>query len=265
MGDGPVDDFRPIALVTGSSSGIGEAYAMLLAREGHDLWLVARGKERLEALATELSGLGAACRVWPCDLSDRRDLSALADAVRAEPRLSVLVHAAGFGVHGDVGVADPAKLQAMADVQVGATIALCAAAAPGMRSRRAGDIVIVSSIAGWLAGSGSATYCATKAFEITFARSLSRELRRHGVRVQALCPGYTRTRFHDTPEYAHWNRGSVPAFLWSTPEFVAQCSWKRRGRGEICVPGFFNRLLGLVATVGLANPLGQIRERIRRS
>jgi short-subunit dehydrogenase len=191
-------------------------------------------------------------------------LSALAEAVRAEPRLSVLVHNAGFGIHGDVGEANPAKLQAMADVHVGATIALCSAAAPGMRSRKAGSIVIVSSIAGWLAGSGSATYCATKAFETTFARSLSRELRRHGVRVQALCPGYTRTRFHDTPEYAHWSRSSVPSFLWSTPEFVAAESWRRLGRGETCVPGAFNRLLALVATVGLANPLGRVRERVRR-
>jgi len=264
MGDGSVDGFRPLALVTGASSGIGEAYARLLAREGHDLWLVARGRERLEVLAAELSGLGATCRVVPCDLSDRQELSGLADAVRAEPRLSVLVHAAGFGVHGEVGEADPAKLQAMADVHVGATIALCSAAAPGMRSRGAGSIVIVSSIAGWLAGSGSATYCATKAFETTFARSLSRELRRHGVRVQALCPGYTRTRFHDTAEYAHWSRSTVPAFLWSTSEFVVETSWKRLGRGEVCAPGWFNTCLRLVATVGLANPLGRLRERVRR-
>ncbi len=259
-----MSESRPIALVTGASSGIGEAYARLLAREDHELWLVARGRDRLETLAAELSGLGAVCRVHPCDLSNRQDLSDLAAQVRAEPRLSVLVHSAGFGAHGNVGVADPAKLQAMADVHVGATIALCAAAAPGMRSRRSGSIVVVSSIAGWLAGSGSATYCATKAFEITFARSLSRELRRHGVRVQALCPGYTRTHFHDTPEYEHWSRSSVPSFLWSTPEFVAAESWRKLGRGEVCVPGLFNRLLGLVATVGLANPLGQIRERIRR-
>lgn len=264
MGNPVVEDPRPVAVVTGASSGIGEAYARLLAREGHDLWLVARGRERLETLAAELSGPDTTCRVLPCDLSDRQELSALAGEIRAEPRISALVHAAGFGVHGEVGVADPAKLQAMADVHVGATIALCSAAAPGMREGRNGSIVVVASIAGWLAGSGSATYCATKAFEIAFARSLSRELRRHGVRVQALCPGYTRTRFHDTPEYAHWSRSSVPSFLWSTPEFVATESWRRLGRGEVRAPGAFNRLLGLVAAVGLANPLGRLRERVRR-
>jgi len=259
-----METLRPIALVTGASSGIGEAYARLLAREGHDLWLVARNRGRLEALSRELSVFGAACRVHVCDLSDRESTTALADEVRLERRLSVLVHNAGFGVHGEVGEADPSRLQAMADVHVGATIALCSAAAAGMRERQAGSIVAVSSIAGMLVGSGSATYCATKAFELSFARSLALELHPFGVRVQALCPGYTRTRFHDTPEYAHWSRESVPAFLWSTPEFVASESWKRLGRGVVCLPGAFNRLLGLVAAMGLAGPLGRLRRRIRR-
>jgi short-subunit dehydrogenase len=254
-----------MALVTGASSGIGEAYAKLLAREGHDLWLVARNRERLESLSLELSTrFGATSRIQICDLSDREATTALASDVGAEPRLRVLVHNAGFGVHGEVGEADSPKLQAMADVHVGATIALCSAAVAGMRGRHAGSIVVVSSIAGMLVGSGSATYCATKAFELSFARSLALELRSSGVRVQALCPGYTRTRFHDTPEYAHWSRNSVPAFLWSTPEFVASESWKRLGRGVVCLPGLFNRLLGVVATVGLANPLGRLRRRVRR-
>jgi len=260
-----MEDLRPLALVTGASSGIGEAYAKLLAREGHDLWLVARNRARLESLSQELSTrFGATSRIRVCDLSDREATTALASEVGAEPRLAVLVHNAGFGVHGVVGDADPAKLQAMADVHVGATIALCSAAAPEMRAKGAGSIVVVSSIAGMLVGSGSATYCATKAFELSFVRSMALELRPFGVSVQALCPGYTRTRFHDTPEYAHWSRGSVPAFLWSTPEFVASESWKRLGRDVVCLPGVFNRLLGLVASVGLANPLARLRGRIRR-
>jgi hypothetical protein len=256
-----VPDLRPIALVTGASSGIGEAYARLLAGKGHDLWLVARNQARLEALSAELSSLGTTSRIRVCDLSDRGDLKTLAGELRAEPRVSVLVHNAGFGVHGEVGEADPAKLQAMADVHVGATIELCSAAAPGMRMKGGGSIVVVSSVAGMLVGSGSATYCATKAFELSFARSLAMELRPSGVRVQALCPGYTRTRFHDTPEYAHWHRDSVPAFLWSTPEFVASESWKRLGRDVVCLPGVFNRLL---VAVGSSRILGAIRERIRR-
>ena len=93
-------DLRPIALVTGASSGIGEAYARLLAGKGHDLWLVARNQARLEALSAELSSLGTTSRIRVCDLSDRGDLKTLAGELRAEPRVSVLVHNAGFGVHG---------------------------------------------------------------------------------------------------------------------------------------------------------------------
>jgi len=256
-----MDNIRPIALVTGASSGIGAAYARLLASQGHDLWLVARRVDRLETLSLELAGLGASTRIQPGDLSDRAFVAELSKSVHEEPRLAVLVHNAGFGVHGQVGEADPPRLQAMVDVHVSATVALCSAAAACFRERKCGAIVIVSSIAGWLVGAGSATYCATKAFETSFARSLSHELKPSGVRVQALCPGYTLTEFHDTPEYAHWSRGSVPSALWAKPEDVARESWESLGRGEVCVPGRLNRL---VTAVGRALPVGRIRDRIRR-
>ena len=257
-----MSDQRPLALVTGASSGIGAAYARLLADRGFDLWLVARRRGLLEALAAELARSGAQSRIQEGDLSDRAFLSRLSDDVRAEPRLSFLLHDAGFGVHGQVGEADPVRLQAMADVHVSATIALCSAAAVGFRQRRSGAVVVVSSIAGWLVGAGSATYCATKAFETSFARSLAHELRPFGVRVQALCPGWTLTGFHDTPEYAQWSRSSVPRALWSRPEDVARESWDRLGRGEVCVPGRLNRL---VTAVGRALPVGKIRDRLRKA
>jgi short-subunit dehydrogenase len=251
---------RPLALVTGASSGIGEAYARLLAREGHDLWLVARRGDRMEALAKEFLGSGAKTRVDVRDLSDPVQLLELADSIRREPRLDVLIHNAGFGVRGEVGEADSVKLLSMAAVHVDATIALTSAATPGMRERGQGAIVVVASIAGRLVGSGSATYCATKAFQISYTRSLHRELAWRGVTVQALCPGYTRSEFHDTPEYTHWNRDSVPAWLWTTSEEVACASWKNR-RSEVCVPGFGNRLVWWVASVPL---ISWCRERFRR-
>ena len=209
-----------------------------------------------------MAATGAESRIQEGDLSDRRFLAELSEGVRNEPRLSFLLHNAGFGVHGAVGEADPDRLQAMADVHVSATIALCSAAAVGFRQRRSGDVVVVSSIAGWLTGSGSATYCATKAFETSFARSLAQEMRPFGVRVQALCPGWTLTGFHDTPEYAHWSRSSVPKALWSTAEEVVRASWETLGRGDVCIPGRLNRL---VTAVGRAIPVGRIRDRIRRS
>ena len=252
---------RPTALVTGASSGIGEAYARLLASRGFDLWLVARRGDRLERLCQELSSRhGVGARATVCDLADRAQMEALCQQVTREAHLEVLVHNAGFGVHGQVGEADPARLQAMVDVHVSSTVALCSAAAPVLKARGKGAIVVVSSIAGWLVGAGSATYCATKAFETSFARSLAKELAPHGVLVQALCPGYTRTEFHDTPEYAHWKRESVPRVLWSSPDEVASRSWKHLGKGEVCVPGRLNRL---VVAVGRNDMVSRLRERIR--
>ncbi|MBK8803675.1 MAG: SDR family NAD(P)-dependent oxidoreductase [Fibrobacteres bacterium] len=252
--------YRPLALVTGASSGIGAAYAKLLAHEGHDLWLVARRGDRLHALAGELASLGAAARVDVRDLSHPEDLIALSDSIRSEPGLEVLVHNAGFGVRGEVGEADSVKLLSMATVHVDATIALTSAAVPAMRERGRGAIVVVASIAGRLVGSGSATYCATKAFQISYTRSLAREVSWKGVSVQALCPGYTRTEFHDTPEYAHWNRDSVPRWLWTTAQEVAEASWKRRKR-EVCVPGWGNRLVWWLAAVPM---ISWFREQFRR-
>ncbi|HNY31634.1 MAG TPA: SDR family NAD(P)-dependent oxidoreductase [Fibrobacteria bacterium] len=252
---------RHLALITGASSGIGAAYARLLAREGHDLWLVARRGDRLEALAEEFSALGVQVRVDVRDLADASQLAALSEDVRSCGGLSVLVHNAGFGVRGEVGEASAEKLLAMATVHVDATIALTSAAVPAMREKGRGAIVVVASIAGRLVGSGSATYCATKSFEISYTRSLCRELSWRGVSVQALCPGYTRTEFHDTPEYAHWDRNSVPSWLWTTAEEVATASWRNRHR-EVCVPGWGNKLVWCLAGVPV---VGWIRERIRRA
>jgi len=254
---------RPTALVTGASSGIGQAYAELLASKGFDLWLVARRVDRLDELGRKLSrDHGVGVRGTACDLSDRAQVRGLCEEIAREEHLEVLVHNAGFGVNGEIGVAEPVKLLAMADVHVTSTIALCSAAAPVLRKRGKGAVVIVSSIAGWLTGAGSACYCATKSFETSFAISLGKELKSSGVAVQALCPGYTRTEFHDSPEYAQWNRDSVPKALWSTPQQVARYSWERLGKDEACVPGRLNRVIVAVGRNGLVS---RLRETFRAS
>lgn len=253
---------RPLAVVTGASSGIGAAFARKLAREGHDLLLVARREDRLRALATELATLGARSEVSVRDLADPLQRDALCADLRTRTGLGALVHNAGFGVTGAVGVADARRLEDMAQVHVNATIALTSAVAPGMRAARSGRVVVVSSIAGWLFGAGSATYCATKAFETSYTRSLARELKPFGVRTLALCPGYTRTEFHDTPEYADWDRGTVPSWMWDTPDSVVEHAWKALERGKaLCVPGLVNKLVVFSMATGV---LGIVRERIRR-
>jgi len=253
---------RPIAVVTGASSGIGSAWARRLAREGWDLVLVARREDRLETLGQELRKLGAQAQPRVCDLSRPESREDLDQWLSSLPRLDLLVHNAGFGVTGPVGEADPRRLEEMAQVHVNATIALCSAVAPRMRAAGTGGIVVVSSIAGWLVGAGSAAYCATKAFETSFTRSLARELRPYGVRAMALCPGYTRTEFHDTDQYADWDRRNVPSWMWSTPDQVVDHAWKdwRRGK-DLCIPGWINRAVVFAMGSGV---LGLVRERVRR-
>ena len=253
---------RSVAVVTGASSGIGAAWARKLAREGFDLFLVARREDRLRSLGAELATLGAQSEIRVCDLSDPASREELSRDLRSRQNLSVLVHCAGFGVTGPIGEADPAQLERMAQVHVNATIALTSAVVPGMKERTSGRIVVVSSIAGWLRGAGSATYCATKAFETSYTRSLAREARASGVKVLALCPGYTRTEFHDTPEYADWDRNSVPSRMWDTPEHVVEVAWRDLERGKsLCVPGLRNKLVVFAMGSGL---VGLVRERIRR-
>ncbi len=253
---------RPLAVVTGASSGIGAAFARKLAREGHDLLLVARREDRLRELAVELDADGGTCTILACDLSDPAQRDHLCSDLRDRPRFSVLVHNAGFGVTGAVGVADARKLEDMAQVHVNTTIALTSVAARRFREAGHGRIVVVSSIAGWLFGAGSATYCATKSFQTSFTRSLARELEGFGVKVLALCPGYTRTEFHDTTEYADWNRGNVPAWMWSTPETVVEHAWRDLEKGKsVCVPGWVNKGVVFLMTSGIAS---LVRERLRR-
>lgn len=254
---------RPLAVVTGASSGIGEAFARRLAGEGWDLLLVARREERLKGLAAAISAAeDVAVEVHACDLSDPEQTRAFCARLRGDERVRGLVHCAGFGVTGPVGEADPERLEDMAQVHVNATIALTSAVVPTLKAARSGHVVVVSSIAGWLFGTGSATYCATKAFETSYTRSLSRELRPHGVRAMALCPGYTRTEFHDTPEYADWDRRTVPSWMWDAPDKVVAKAWKALAKGrDVCIPGTTNQLMVLSMSTGI---LGLVRDRIRR-
>ncbi len=126
-----------------------------------------------------------------------------------------------------------------------AALRLVRAILPGMVARGRGGIVLVSSIGAFTPGPGNATYCATKAFLNLFAESVQAELDGSGVRVQALCPGFTRTEFHDSAELARFDRAAIPGPLWMSADAVAAESLAalRRGRGVVYVPGRRNRAL----------------------
>lgn len=229
---------RPMALVTGASSGIGAAFARRLAREGYDLVLVARRAERLAELAGELGTEGGAtAEPFPADLTREEDLARVEERIRGEERLCLLVNNAGFGSKGWFWEADAEGQDRMHRLHVLATVRLTRAALPGMVARGTGAVIQVSSVAGFGTSPGNASYCATKAWMNRFAEGLSLELSAAGfpVQVQALCPGFTETEFH---ERLGMDRSFVSRGWWMTAEDVVEASLRglRRGR-TVVVPG----------------------------
>jgi len=236
---------RPLAVVTGASSGIGAVFARTLAARGHDLILVARRKDRLEQLAAELR---TASEIVQADLGDANDL-ALVERRIAERPVDLLVNNAGFGSMGRFVEAPLDGQDAMHRVHVIATMRLSHAALPGMIARRQGGIINVSSVAAFTQNPGSVSYCATKAWINSFTEGLYLELKSidSPVTVQALCPGYTYTEFHDV---IGWKRSNAPKWSWMPAETVVEASLEGLARGRLfVVPGWGYRLLVFMTKV----------------
>ncbi len=235
------------ALITGATAGIGLSVARQLAGHGHDLVLVARNAPRLEEVGAELRRqFGVAVETLPADLSDldqcRRVEARLADPDVAP--IEWLVNNAGFGVREPFAGSDIDAEQAMLDVLVTAPMRLTHAALPGMLDRGRGRVLIVSSVVGFLP---SGSYSAAKAWATVFAESLAAKYRSRGVHVTALCPGFTRTEFH---ERAGMDVESVPAWLWLDSDAVAAAGLLGCAEGRsVVVPGAVYKGLHGVASV----------------
>lgn len=246
---------RRLALVTGASSGIGWAYALRLAREGHDLLLAARRKDRLDEVAAEARARhGVEVETVAVDLSTAEGVDALL-AAAAERPVEALVHCAGFGTRGLFVEIDEARTLTMLNLHVTAPVRLVRACLPGMLERGRGEVVLVSSLASFFTTSRYVTYSATKAYLNTFALGLADEVVAKGVKVQALCPGLTKTPFLETEEYAGFDYSEVPAAMWMTAEGVVEESRRALGtRSVVFVPGLPNRLF-VNAMNGPAGPV----------
>jgi short-subunit dehydrogenase len=235
---------RPIALVTGASSGIGEAFARLLAERGHDLVLVARDQGRLDALAKGLEvAQGAHVEVLSADLTDPVQLQSVEDRVhdRAAP-VEVVVNNAGFGTFGAFHTLDLDGEVREVQLNVVALVRLTHAAAVEMTGRGRGGILNVSSLAGYQPGPMNATYAATKAYITSFTEAVHEELKGTGVAVTVLCPGFTRTGFQAT---ANVPASGVPGFMWQEADEVARAGLDALARNHAtALPGLLNKTLG---------------------
>jgi short-subunit dehydrogenase len=229
------------ALVTGASAGLGAEFARQLAAAGTGLIVVARRRERLEALAAELGGRhGVAVEVVPADLSSPDGVEIVRRRIASVDTLDLLINNAGFGGAGIFSKSEIGYDLGMVQVHINAAVSLARAALDGMIARGRGAIINVASIAAFSPVSGS-IYGSTKAFLVKFSENLEYELKGKGIRVQALCPGMTHTEFH---EVSGMDKSIVPAFMWMGASDVVRASLKALGRRQVIfIPGLKNRLV----------------------
>lgn len=234
---------RRVALVTGASGGIGADLARIFASHGHDLALVARNKERLEALADEIEATGRPRPlILPCDLTAADAVETIAarlDAASAVPE--ILVNNAGYGLLGEAADLDPVAQIGIMDLNVRALVALCLHFLPVLRAER-GKILNVASVVAFFPGPGMAIYYASKAFILSFSQALAHELRPHGVVVTTLCPGVTLTGFQAragfSADIAIMRLGGASSVSVAASGYTGLMAGRR-----VVIPGLGNKLL----------------------
>ena len=219
------------ALVTGASAGIGKALAEELAAGGANLVLTARRRERLEALATSLSTTHKIrAEIFVADLADPAGPETILAFTRAKNiPIDLLVNNAGFGAYGEFATSDRSRQLEMVQVNCAAVVNLTHLFLPAMIERRSGDILILASTASFQAVPYITVYAATKAFDLSFAEGLAEEVKHHGVRVCALCPGSTESEFREVA-----SQSNVPAANTrsETAEKVARTGLKALAAGK---------------------------------
>jgi short-subunit dehydrogenase len=227
-----------VTLITGASAGLGAEFARQLAGRGRKLVLVARRKDRIDALAAELGN----ARSLAMDLSDIGAAGKLmADIAAHGEHVETLVNNAGFGLTGRFANLEPSREREMIDLNCGALTELCAAVVPGMIDRKSGGILNVASTAAFQPGPGMAVYFATKAFVLSLTEALHEELRRHGIKVSALCPGPTATEFGDVAGFGK----SIPKFAMADAAAVVRAGIRGLDRNRaVVIPGFLNKMSG---------------------
>lgn len=255
------------ALITGASSGLGAEFARQLAPRGYELVLVARRKDRLDSIASELNQEHSVhVEVLIADLTKENDIQRVEKHVIEHKALDLLVNNAGFGMQGKFTELDISKHLAMIQLHDIACLRLTYAALQGMLARNQGGIINVSSISG-LVPIGNITYGTTKAFQVVFSETLHMELSGTGIKIQALCPGYTYTEFHDKQDLAGFQRSQIPNFLWTSAEQVVSESLRGLEKDKIVVvPGTLYRLFVSMGRVSIfASLLRAIAIRVRKN
>jgi short-subunit dehydrogenase len=229
------------ALVTGATSGIGESFSRLLAANNYNIVLVARDLPRLQERAAALEAkFGISTHVIQADLATDEGCFKVEKYI-AENQIDVLVNNAGFGTNKAFTMSTLEVEQQLLDVLVRTPMRLMHVALPLMKARNNGIIINVSSVAGYIAGG---TYSASKSYLTVLSESLNTELSATNVKISALCPGFTRTEFH---QRGKMSMKGLPNFMWLNSDRLVEQSWRDALKGKaVSVPGWQYKLLVLI-------------------
>ena len=229
------------ALVTGATAGIGESFTRLLADNNYNIVLVARDLERLHQRARDLEErFKVSTHVIQADLATDAGC-ALVEEYIAHNQIDVLINNAGFGINKAFTISQLDAEQQLLDVLVRTPMRLMHVAIPGMKERNMGVVINVSSVAGYIAGG---SYSASKSYLTVLSESLNTELAGTNVKVSALCPGFTRTEFH---QRGRMSMKGLPDFMWLNSDDLVAKAWSDALKGEaISIPGWQYKLLVFV-------------------
>jgi short-subunit dehydrogenase len=226
------------ALVTGATAGIGESFSRMLASQGFNIALVARDEARLHERAAGLrEKYGVQTFVLPADLATDSGCAAVEEYIK-EFEIEVLINNAGFGINKPFTASALDAEQDLLDVLVRTPMRLMHVLLPQMKARNSGTIINVSSVASFIAGG---TYSASKSYLTVLSESLHTELRGTNIKISALCPGFTRTEFH---ERGRMKMKGLPDFMWLDSDQLVAQSWSDAQAGKaVSIPGWQYKLL----------------------
>ena len=247
------------ALVTGATAGIGESFTRLLASKGYNIALVARDEVRLHERAAGLrEKYGIQTFVLPADLATKSGVKSVEKYIQSY-EIEVLINNAGFGINKAFTVSDLGDEQDLLNLLVRAPMRLMHVILPGMKERKSGTIINVSSVAGFIAGG---TYSAAKSYLTVLSESLNTELKGTGVIVSALCPGFTRTEFH---QRGRMKMKGLPSFMWLNADKLVAQSWKdAQANKPVSTPGWQYKLLVAIISIAPRSFVRQIGMNVRK-
>ena len=242
------------ALVTGASVGIGESFTRLLASKGYNIVLVARDEVRLHERAAGLrEKYGVQTFVLPADLATKGGVKLVEKYIQTY-EIDVLINNAGFGLNKAFTLSSLGDEQDLLNVLVRAPMRLMHVILPGMKERKSGTIINVSSVASFIAGG---TYSAAKSYLTVLSESLNAELKGSGVKVSALCPGFTRTEFH---KRGRMKMNGLPPFMWLNADKLVAKAWKdAQANKPISIPGWQYKLLVAIILITPRSVIRRVR------